>query len=228
MENNHTIFITGANRGIGLALVKEALKNNFFVIACYRNNAKSRQLLSLKNENLITYELDVTNECSIKSVKEKLDRNIDYLVCNAGVNNGYGSFDSADHSQDKIREVFDVNVIGSLLTTRNFINNINEKGKIIFISSIMGVQKHEGSRATAYRASKAAVNNLMISISNDLKPRGITVTAFHPGWVSTDMGGPNASLKPEESASSLIKNFLKLDIKDTGHLYNFDGSIMQF
>ena len=228
MENKNTIFITGANRGIGLALVKEALKKNLFVIACYRNNSNIKILKSINNDNLMTYELDVTNELSIKDVEKKLTRKIDYLVCNAGVNNGYGSFDSQDHSQEKIREVLNVNVVGPILTTRCLLDKINDNGKIIYISSIMGVQKHEGSRATAYRASKAAVNNVMISISNDLKPRGIVVTAFHPGWVQTDMGGPNATLTPEESASSLIENFLKLNLSHSGYLYNFDGSIIEF
>ncbi len=228
MEKKYTIFITGANRGIGLAMVKEALKNNFFVIASFRDSSKIEPLQSIKSENLLTFKLDVTSEQSINNVKNKINRKIDFLICNAGINNGYGSFNSEDHSQEKILEVFNVNIVGPILTARNLINKINEKGKIIFISSIMGVQNHEGSRATAYRASKAAVNNLMISISNDLKPKGITVVAFHPGWVRTDMGGPNANLTPEESASCLIKNFLKLNINDSGRLFNYDGSIMEF
>ena len=228
MDNKKSIFITGANRGVGFAMVKEALKNNFFVMGSYRNKSNAKDLISINSNNLKTLELDVTDEQKIKKAKNEINTKIDYLICNAGINNGYGSFDSEDHSLEKIVDVFNVNVIGSILTVRNLFDLVSENGKIIFISSIMGVQNHEGSRATAYRASKAAVNNLMISISNDLKPKGITVTAFHPGWVKTDMGGPNAALTPDESASYLIKNFLKLTIKDTGHLFNFDGTLMEF
>ena len=228
MDNKKTIFITGANRGIGLAMVKESLKNNFFVMGSYRKKSNTKDLMSLDSDSLKTIELDVTDEKAIKNIKSKIDLKIDYLICNAGINNGYGSFNSEDHTPNQMIDVFNVNVIGPILTVRNLIDLISANGKIIFISSIMGVQNHEGSRATAYRASKAAVNNLMISISNDLKPKGITVTAFHPGWVQTDMGGPNASLTAEESARNLIYNFLQLTIKDSGLLFNYDGVLMDF
>mgnify|MGYP001264428221 CR=1 FL=1 len=228
MDNKKTIFITGANRGIGLAMVKESLKKKFFVIGSYRNKSNTKDFMSLSSYDLKTIELDVTDEEAIKKVKSEINVKIDYLICNAGINNGYGSFYSEDHTSKQLIDVFNVNVIGSILTVRNLIDLISDNGKIIFISSIMGVQKHEGSRATAYRASKAAVNNLMISMSNDLKPKGITVTAFHPGWVKTDMGGPNASLTAEESARNLIHNFLELTIKDSGLLYNYDGTLMEF
>ncbi len=228
MSDKKTILITGANRGIGLALVKEALSNDLFVIACSRHKHNSQDLNSLKCANLLLFKVDVTNELSIKKMGEAINKDIDFLVCNAGINNGYGSFNSDDHSKEIMLDVFNVNVIGSILTVKNVMHRINKGGNIIFISSIMGVQKHEGSRATIYRASKAALNNVMISMSNDFKPNGISVTAFHPGWVKTDMGGPNATLSVKESASNLISNFLKLNIKDSGHLFNYDGTKMEF
>ena len=181
MKDKKTILITGANRGIGLALVKEALSKDFFVIACSRNDNNNQNLNSLKCKNLLLFKADVTDEFSINKMGKAINKNIDFLVCNAGINNGYGSFDSEDHSKEKMLDVFNVNVIGPILTVRNVMHRINKGSNIIFISSIMGVQKHEGSRATIYRASKAAVNNVMISMSNDFKPNGISVTAFHPG-----------------------------------------------
>ncbi len=228
MNNKKTILITGANRGIGLALTKTALLKKFFVIACYRNDDSKHDLYSLECNTLQIVKADVTEEVSLKKMAESINTNIDFLVCNAGVNNGYGSFDSSDHSIEKMLDVFNVNVIGSILTVRNLINKMSEGSNIIFISSIMGVQKHEGSRATIYRASKAALNNVMISISNDLRVKGISVTAFHPGWVKTDMGGPNANLTVQESAASLIHNFLNLNMDNTGYLFNYDGSKMDF
>ena len=228
MKDKKTILITGANRGIGLALVKEALSKDFFVIACSRNDNNNQSLNSLKCKNLLLFKVDVTDEFSTNKMGRAINVNIDFLVCNAGINNGYGSFDSDDHSKEKMLDVFNVNVIGPILTVRNVMHRINKGSNIIFISSIMGVQKHEGSRATIYRASKAALNNVMISMSNDFKPNGISVTAFHPGWVKTDMGGPNATLSVKESASYLISNFLKLNIKDSGQLFNYDGTKMEF
>jgi len=96
------------------------------------------------------------------------------------------------------------------------------------ISSIMSVQKHSGSNALIYRASKAAVNNIMVSISQEFKSKYITVSSFHPGWVRTDMGGPNATLSAKESASSLIKSFENLTFEDTGKFFNYDGNEMNF
>ena len=77
----------------------------------------------------------------------------------------------------------------------------------------MGIQKHNGSNATIYRASKAAVNNVMVSISEEFKSKKIIVSSFHPGWVRTDMGGPNATLSTKESASALIKSFENLTFR---------------
>jgi NAD(P)-dependent dehydrogenase (short-subunit alcohol dehydrogenase family) len=79
-----------------------------------------------------------------------------------------------------------------------------------------------------YRASKAAVNNVMVSISEELKSENITVVSFHPGWVRTDMGGPNADLSANESAKSLIKSFGRLKFEDTGKFFNYDGKIINF
>ena len=125
-------------------------------------------------------------------------------------------------------EVLNVNVIGSILTVKHFSKILNKDAKIILISSIMGVQNHSGSSATIYRASKAAVNNIMISISEEFKSKKITVASFHPGWVRTDMGGPNATLSTKESASSLIKNFKNLTFENTGKFFNYDGTTMNF
>ena len=152
----------------------------------------------------------------------------DSLICNAGINNGYGSIFDIDHSYEKMLEVLNVNVLGCILTIKHFNKNLRKNGKIILISSIMSVQKHSGSNALIYRASKAAVNNIMVSISQEFKSKYITVSSFHPGWVRTDMGGPNATLSTKESASSLIKSFENLTFEDTGKFFNYDGSEMNF
>ena len=176
--------------------------------------------------NIIINKINVTK--GFELVKNSIATDLDYLICNAGVSNGYGTFLNEDHDFESIEKVFKINVIGSLMTARYLSTNVIKGGKIIFISSKMGVQKHEGAIATAYRASKAALNNIMISISNELKFKGIIVTAFHPGWVRTDMGGSNATLSAEESASNLIYNFLKLKIDDTGSFFNYNGKLLNF
>ena len=172
--------------------------------------------------------MDVIKEKSILNVSNNIDDTIDYLICNAGINNGYGGIFDIDHSYEKMLEVLDINVLGCILTIKHFTKNLSKNAKIILISSIMSIQKHSGSNAVIYRASKAAVNNIMVSISQEFKSKYITVSSFHPGWVRTDMGGPNATLSAKESASSLIKSFENLTFEDTGKFFNYDGSEMNF
>lgn len=228
MTNLKTILITGSNRGIGLELVKESLSKNFSVIGTFRNKENSQELFQLNSNNIKLFEMDVVDEKSVLDVSKNIHNPIDYLICNAGINNGYGSIFDQDHTHEKMLEVLNVNVIGSILTVKHFSKILNKDAKIILISSIMGVQNHSGSSATIYRASKAAVNNIMISISEEFKSKKITVVSFHPGWVRTDMGGPNATLSTKESASSLIKNFENLTFENTGKFFNYDGTTMNF
>jgi len=228
MTNLKTILITGSNRGIGLELVKESLSKNFSVIGTFRNKENSQELFQLSSNNIRLFEMDVVDEKSVLDVSKNIHNPIDYLICNAGINNGYGSIFDQDHTHEKMLEVLNVNVIGSILTVKHFSKILNKDAKIILISSIMGVQNHSGSSASIYRASKAAVNNIMISISEEFKSKKITVASFHPGWVRTDMGGPNATLSTKESASSLIKNFENLTFENTGKFFNYDGTMMNF
>ena len=228
MTNLKTILITGSNRGIGLELVKESLSKNFSVIGTFRNKENSQELFQLSSNNIKLFEMDVVDEKSVLDVSKNIHNPIDYLICNAGINNGYGSIFDQDHTHEKMLEVLNVNVIGSILTVKHFSKILNKDAKIILISSIMGVQNHSGSSASIYRASKAAVNNIMISISEEFKSKKITVVSFHPGWVRTDMGGPNATLSTKESASSLIKNFENLTFENTGKFFNYDGTTMNF
>lgn len=228
MTNLKTILITGSNRGIGLELVKESLSKNFSVIGTFRNKENSQELFQLSSNNIKLFEMDVVDEKSVLDVSKNIHNPIDYLICNAGINNGYGNIFDQDHTHEKMLEVLNVNVIGSILTVKHFSKILNKDAKIILISSIMGVQNHSGSSATIYRASKAAVNNIMISISEEFKSKKITVASFHPGWVRTDMGGPNATLSTKESASSLIKNFENLTFENTGKFFNYDGTMMNF
>ena len=228
MFYNKSIFITGANRGIGLELVKESLIKDFFVIGTFRNKLKSKKVFEITSTNINLFEMNVVEESSIISVSNRLNKPIDYLVCNAGINNGFGNLFDEDHSHTNMLEVLNINVLGCILTIKHLKKNLNENAKIILISSILGIQKHSGSSAMIYRASKAAVNNVMVSISEELKSENITVVSFHPGWVRTDMGGPNADLSAKESAQALIKSFERLKFEDTGKFFNYDGKIINF
>ncbi|MFZ9990360.1 MAG: SDR family NAD(P)-dependent oxidoreductase, partial [Burkholderiaceae bacterium] len=96
--------------------------------------------------------------------------------------------------------------------------------RIAIISSYMGSQQHTGSGAYFHRASKAGANNLMVTLTNELRDQGIAVAAYHPGWVQTDMGGASADLTPQESATALLARFEALDMAHTGCFINYDGT----
>ena len=155
---------------------------------------------------------------------------LDILVCNAGILNSYGGLQDPCHSYAAIQNVLMTNIAGVFLTARSFLPHILEEtpGKIAVISSIMGSQQLANSNAPIYRASKAAATNLARSMAIELAPQGVAVGAFHPGWVRTDMGGPNASVSVHESAIGLLKRFDSLSLDTTGIYEDFDGKRLPF
>ena len=225
---NETILITGANRGIGLALTKLSLLKDLNVEACCRSIHKSDELKALSSQypNLNIHEMDVTSSSSIIKVSNVIQVEIDILVCNAGVNNGYGDLLSDDHDEESIMDVMMVNVGGPFLTIKNFYKNLkkNNGSRVAIISSLMGSQTHTSKNAPIYRASKAAANNLMRTLSNQLNKEGISVASYHPGWVKTDMGGDQADISPEESAQGLLAQFMNLNTNVSGSFFNYDGN----
>ncbi len=224
------VMITGANRGIGLAITKQYLNRGDEIYAFCRNPNTSEELkhLSEENKNINTYELDVCSEDSIKSACNLIDDYIDIIICNAGIGAGYGGVMDDQNSQKKFLEVLNTNVVGQFLTIKYFLNKLTKESdkKIAIISSLMGSQHHDSPNAYFYRSSKAAVNNLMVTFSKELIHQNISICSYHPGWVRTEMGGPDADLSPEESAGHLIERFDELSIKISGNFYNFDGKLL--
>ena len=225
-----TILITGANRGIGLALRKLALTKKLRVQACCRDLENAIELKKLSDEypDLNIIKMDVTSSKSILKAAKEFKNPIDILVCNAGINNGKGDIFSKEHNEKNILDVMMVNVAGPFLTIRNLYDNLNQTdgSKVAIISSLMGSQTHTSSNAVIYRASKAAANNIMRTMSNQFINENIVVSSYHPGWVRTDKGGKLADISPEASAKGLLHHFLKLKKEDTGKFFNYDGSIL--
>ena len=225
-------LITGANRGIGLALTAEVLRNKEKVISLCRESSDSDELVSLQNANPSLVELckaDVTDEKDLINASKNIEH-LDILVCNAGIMGARGGMTDKDNDHNGISDVLMTNVAGPFFTIRTFLNKIkrSENPKIIIISSQMGSQKHSGSESYFYRASKAAINNIMITFSNELRRSEIPIVSVHPGWVRTEMGGSFATLSTQESASSLYKFIQKIDMTKSGHFYNYDGNKLDF
>ncbi|GMR62528.1 hypothetical protein PMAYCL1PPCAC_32723, partial [Pristionchus mayeri] len=231
-----TVLITGANRGIGLGLVKEVLKHNSVgkLFATTRNVAKSDGLKGIADPRLTVVEMDADCDESVKKAAEQVaktvgDAGVDVLVNNAGVLLGVDY--SKPVKREDVAHNFNVNCIGTMVVTQAFRDLLkaaakkNGHSQVVNISSILGsIALTEGSSPklyTAYSMSKAAMNMFTRNVAIDWKADGIRCTSIHPGWVQTDMGGANATLTVEDSASNITDTMFKLDESNNGLFYNW-------
>ena len=224
-----SILITGCLRGIGLEFVKHYIKNNEKVIATCRNRNSAKDLLELENttNNLSLVELDVSNPNSINNFTSKIaGLPIDTFISNAGVsgpkNIEFGNFDAKEWL-----DVFNINTIAPLIITQKILKNLRlgKDKKLVFISSKVGsIEDNTSGGMYIYRTSKTALNQVIKSLSIDLKGENFIVVALHPGWVQTDMGGPNALIDTKTSVKGLIEVIDNLTPKNSGKFYNYDGS----
>ena len=224
------ILVTGANRGLGLGLVKKFLENDEKVICTTRNISKSRELILCKekyNDNLEICELDLLDKDSPNILSNFLgDETIDLFINNAGVI-GHSAQHFKSVSLNHWLEVLKVNLIAPLLITQSIIKNLEKSSerKIYFISSKVGsIEDNKSGGMYIYRSSKTALNQVVKSLSIDLKPLGISVISLHPGWVRTEMGGPNALISVEESVNGMIDVISNTSIINSGQFINYDGT----
>lgn len=221
------ILITGANRGIGLAMAKAAAARGDTVIGTARNPETAAELAALPGASVRA--LDVTDEGCIAKFADETQEAIDVLVLNAGVLNSYGGIDDPSHDIEAWRDVLMTNVAGPFLVARALLPNIERcRGKIAIISSNMGSSNSAGGSAYPYRASKAAASNIAKNLATELKPRGIAVASYHPGWVRTDMGGSAADVSVDESAAGLLQRFDALSLETTGIFEDYRGRVLAF
>jgi NAD(P)-dependent dehydrogenase (short-subunit alcohol dehydrogenase family) len=228
------VFITGTNRGLGLELVKQYLDLGRKVFATCRDLSKSIELESLRKNaegRLEIVELNLFSDDSINEVsKTFLDQPIDLFINNAGMM-GPRNITLGAVNADAWAEVFRVNTIAPLLLVQALLKNIviGQEKKMIFVSSRVGsIQENSGGSMYAYRSSKTALNQVVKSLSIDLLDKNIWSVALHPGWVLTDMGGPNALIDVQKSVSGMISVIETVGSSDTGKFFNYDGSHIQW
>lgn len=221
-----TVMITGSNRGLGLECARQYADEGWRVIATCRNPGNAMELASLKGE-LEIHALDIGDHGQILSLADSLRKEaIDLLLNNAGI------FDpSPSHLVDidyKDWENFiRINVMSPLMICATFSDHVAASNlkKIAIMSSKMGsIEDNNSGGSYIYRSTKAALNAVMKSLSIDLAPRGISVAILHPGWVRTDMGGPNGLIDATESVNGLLKVIKDLNLKNSGRFYSYDGS----
>lgn len=224
-----TILITGANRGIGLELVRQYLIDGWKVIACCRNPASAKKLeeLATHNPGLLIKKLDVANADEIQQVAKSIESHaIDILFNNAGIWEP-DSMRLGSIEPEPWLNVFRVNTIAPLLLTQALMKQVaHNRLKIIanMSSSMASIADNTRGDSYAYRSSKSALNAVTKSLAIDLAPQGIVVVALDPGWVKTDMGGPDAFITPRASVSSIKKVLATLTLAESGNFIRYDGA----
>ena len=224
------VLVTGANRGIGLELVRQCLGRGGHVFAGCRNPQQAvelQKLAEIVSPNLILLALDVTDEHSLDEARKLVSGQVealDLLFNNAAINLGDEPITGV--TAQKLAETLRVNAIGPVLVAQRFFDllKMGESPKLVNISSEAGsIGRMRHFRGYSYFGSKAALNMYTRSLALDPNLEGITVIALHPGWVRTDMGGPMASLSPQDSAKKILSVIDRLTLADTGKFYTYTG-----
>lgn len=227
-----TLLITGANRGIGLELCKQYAGLGWNVHAACRVPDEAAELnkLATDSKGLVSvHALEVTNEKQMDALKKELKgKPVDILLNNAGVHAlGASQFGRTD---DKAwEEAVAVNLIAPMKMMEHFVDNVamSERRIIASMSSKMGsIDDNTSGGSYAYRATKAALNAVMVSAAHDLRHLDIISLILHPGWVRTDMGGPNGEISVQQSAEMLCKILDNCSIEDSGKFFDIDGTII--
>lgn len=231
-----TVFITGANRGLGLEFVKQYADRGWNVIATSRRPEAAEQLQAIasRHKGLVTIEqLDVTDNDRIAFLAEKYtDTPIDVLLNNAGISGGNANQLLGKMKFDVFEEVLRVNTIAPMKISEEFLENVkaSRDKKIITVSSSEGsIAGATMPRLYFYRSSKAAVNMLMKNLALQVKRRGVSVAMVNPGPTDTDFmaGLPKKMLRPTEDAvSDMIRNIDGLTVETTGSFFQYDGTII--
>lgn len=216
-EEQKVAVVTGANRGIGLEVCRQLGKLGYLVVLTSRDEKKGLEVCGEldKEEFAVRYhKLDVTHAASIMELKQFLEQEFgrcDVLVNNAGIfpdtDGASGSWPSVFETDiDTIRKGMETNVYGPLMLSQALVPLMkkNGYGRIVNLSSGMGQLTNMDGGCPSYRISKTSINALTRILSAELKGTNILVNSMCPGWVKTDMGGPNATRDLSEGADTAV------------------------
>lgn len=225
------IFITGANRGVGLAFVQQLAQAGHKIWAGCRTPAEAADLQQLQQqypEQIYLVKIDVTNPAEVQQAAELVSQQtngLDWLINNAGVlarGETLANFDPA-----VMRHTFDTNTIGPMTVIQAFYPLLKQGSEplIVNISSQLGslLAMRPNWGRYSYNASKAALNMLTRMLAFDLAADGIRLLAFHPGWVQTDMGGANADVSADNAVTGMLRTISSLPPEATGRFLTFEG-----
>lgn len=218
-----TLLITGTSRGIGQQLAQDYAAQGKTVIGTMRN---PREL-----PGVTVLPLEVTDPASHTALARALDdAPIDTLICNAGLYPDKGDQMEGGFAPQAWADGFATNVTGVFLTIQTLLPHLRRApgAKIAILGSKMASHTRAPGGAYIYRASKAAVLNLGRNLATDLAPEGIAVGVYHPGWVRTDMGGPEAEIDLNASSRGLRARIAALSPDTTGCFEGWDGETIAY
>lgn len=225
------VVITGANRGLGLALSQVYRGLGADVIAGCRTPSSAADLVATGAE---VHAFDQGSEGSIDAFVAAIGgRSVDVLINNAGIDATAVGVPSAERSVMELSgeaflEVMRVNVVGPMLLTRALITNLAATcGRVVNISSQVGSMEvaQRIGRDVSYNSSKAALNMVTIKLAQAFKPVGVAVVAMHPGYLRTDMGGPSADLDPADAAARIADTIATLTLDNSATFIRWDGTV---
>ena len=244
-----SVLITGANRGLGLNIIKHILNSSVVpkhIIATCRSlkaeNAQELQKLAEKNSNIHVLEFEMADVSGsrlpdlVKQVSDIVQEfGLNLLINNAGMLISE-TFDEA--SAESMRSTLNVNTIAPFMITKSFRpllklaaeeqrDDERSQAAVVNISSIMGsIGLTNDAYKFSYKVSKAALNMVTKAVSGEFKNDGITVVSVHPGWVKTDMGGSAAPVTVDESVAGIMNIISTLKTSHTGSFFSYDGTVL--
>lgn len=221
-----TVAITGAGRGIGLELAKQHLAAGDRVLALVRNPGGAdavNALAASSGGKLTVHAMDVAEDASVKAGAASTGSDaIDILYNVAGVTGPMGAeLESANWGE--WQDTFNIMIMGPLRVMQGFLPRLGNGSKVINITSQLAASTWPYGGFYAYGAAKAGLNRMMRSVALDVKDRGIVIGLVHPGWVQTDMGGPDAEITTQESASGIKAVAESWTLDESGDFKKWNG-----
>ena len=222
--------VTGANRGIGLELVRQLSARGDEVEACARTPGSAAALAALAGERVRIHPLDVTDPTSVGALAAALGTAaIDVVFNVAGVYGGPRQSlrqIAEDLALEDVATTYEVNAMGPLRVSVALLPHVRRgrAKKLVHVTSGMGsIADNTSGGAYAYRMSKAALNMMSRSLAVDLRGEGITSVVINPGWVQTDMGGAGAPVRVEDSVTAILREIDRSDARRLRRVPELEG-----
>jgi len=220
----NTTLVTGANRGIGLALCRQLAERGDHVVAVCRSSSPELDALGVE----VISGVDVDDPATVAALPARIgDRRIDLLINNAGVGRWNSDNLLEPGTIEEMLLQYRVNAIGPVLVTQALLPLLADDARVGIVTSRMGsVADNTSGGSFGYRMSKAAVNIAGKSLAIDLRERGIAVALLHPGYVRTDMTSDRGDVDTATSAAGLLARLDELDLERTGGFWHAKGEAL--